>query len=74
MDIVKKEKIFYEKLKDPEFVAFYTADTDRKPDEMLSYDDWKVVAMNIYPELTEEELKGFFIEGSGVRAIKTKDE
>ena len=74
MDIVKSEKVFYEKFKNPQFFAFYSADSDAQPDEKLSFEDWKVVAMDLFPGITEEELKRFFIEATGVRAIKTKDE
>lgn len=41
---------------------------------MLAYDDWEPVATKLWPSGTEEKLKAYYIDATGVRGIKTKDE
>ena len=52
-----------DKLTDSEFKKFYEADKEKKNDQLLSFKDWKPIAIAVYPEATEEDLKNYFESG-----------
>ena len=53
-----------DKLTDSEFKKFYEADKEKKNDQLLSFKDWKPIAIAVYPEATEEDLKNYFESAS----------
>ena len=42
-----------QKLKDPEFRRFYEADQNRPKDELLTYDEWQLLAKSLESEVTD---------------------
>lgn len=71
--MVTKEAIFQEKLKDPDYFNFFQTVTNQN-EEVLTYDEWKVVASRLWPNGSEEILKDYYKSATGVRGIKTTDE
>ena len=59
MTLVKDAKVLYDKLLDPEFKKFYEADTGKK-NELLIFEEWKVLALEKDATATDEELKLIF--------------
>ena len=72
MTIVKDAKSLYDKLRDPEFKKFYEADSGKK-NELLSFDDWKVLALLVDQTAADEELKKIFDKAKN-REINDKAE
>ena len=42
-----------EKLIEPEFSKFYSADLNLKNDQLLEFSDWKILGSGAYPQATE---------------------
>ena len=40
----------------------------------MTFEDWKLVAMKVFPEVIEDKLIEFYKEATGVRGIKSTDE
>ena len=52
MDMVKEEAALQKRLSDPDFLKFYMADPEME--EILTFDEWKLVAVNDFPNGTGE--------------------
>ena len=59
MILVMDAKVLYDKLQDPQFKAFYDADVGKK-NELLTFDEWKPLALVEDDAATDEELKMIF--------------
>lgn len=62
MKEVRTSKVLEDKMKDPEFLKFYNADAGKK-NELILFDEWKPLAIEIDANATDAELKEIFNKG-----------
>ena len=62
---------------DPEFKKFYGADTSPQSiikDEQINYDEWKPLALDVYPEASEDNLIEIYETNAGEDAMLSYEE